>query len=165
MLALNMLSMARASTVMMLLGTCAEASAGCHAADFSVDRIVAIGNEVNTATANLKALQDAPGLKVGDTGLLALAVQMTDRSAVEVALFAGYLTIYSRLDHADDRSATDRLIESSAATSAQSLKGYADYLTVIATGVPQFGAEIRDARDRVRKLQGLFACVIGTPEH
>lgn len=148
----------------LLLGVCAEASAGCHAADLSVDRIAAVGSEVNTATANLKALQDAPGLKAGDTGLLALAAQMTDRSAVESAMFAGYLVIYSRLNHADDRNATDRFIESSAATSAQALKGYADYLTVIATGVPQFGAEIREARDRVRKLQGLFGCASATSE-
>jgi len=121
-------------------------------------------NELDAATANLKALQNAPvGVRGDDSGILALASQMTDRSVVDTVLFIGYLTIYGRLSHGDDRSATDRYIESSATRVGQVLKVMPTTSRCLRQGWLD-SAEIRDARDRVRKLEGLFACAISKAE-
>jgi hypothetical protein len=145
---------------LLLVWAAAPASAGCHAADFTVSQFLAAMRDVNAASEHLNALQVTPGLPVREQGLLAIAVQMTDRSAREVSLFGGYLTIYSRLIHADDRSVTDDFIEFFAPTTWKALKNNADHLTVIAADVPRFGTEVREASDQVRKLQGIFACAM-----
>jgi hypothetical protein len=154
----------RAVAMLLLLGVWGQASADCHAADFTVDKIASVAGGVNTAAANLKALQDAPDLHSSDSGLLALAAQVTDRSASEALSFSGYLVIYGRLQHADDMNATDNFVGSMAPVLGQDLKRYADFLTVVASGSPRFNAEIREARDQVRKLQGLFACATGSSQ-
>lgn len=153
-----------AATVI-VLGVCAEAQAGCHAKDFDTNRTLALLPEVGAAAANLKALQDTPGLRSDESGLLGVSGQLTDRSAAETALFIGYIVIYERLTDSQDRASTDEFIAKAAISSALAMKSYADYLTVVAGAVPRFSAEIRSARDAVRKLETLFACVhSGSPQ-
>jgi hypothetical protein len=101
-----------AATAALLLEARAEASAGCHATDFDAKQIGAVAHEVDAATVNLKALQNLPAdPHSAESWLVTLAAQMTDRAAVETALFSGYLAIYGELKHADDRAATDVFIE------------------------------------------------------
>jgi hypothetical protein len=85
--------------------------------------------------------------------------QVTDRAAVETSLFIGYIIIYGRLTNDQDRVAVDDFITSTASSAASASKKYADFLTIIASSLPRFSAEIRTARDGVRKIETLFACV------
>jgi hypothetical protein len=130
------------------------ALAECHARDFNFDQMMAVSQELNDSTANLKALLVA---ETGN-GLLPVAIQIVDRSAVELLMFAGYITIYNRLINEDDRKATDNFISKTASSTWSTEKGNADYLTLVATGLPQYGNEIRQARDRLRKFQTLLSC-------
>ena len=130
------------------------ARAECHAKDFNFDQMMSVSQELNDSTANLKALQAAGT----GNGLLAVAIQIVDRSAVELALFAGYITIYTGLTNEIDRRVTNNFIGKTAGSSWNTAKGNADYLTLLATGIPQYGNDIRQARDRLRKFQSLFSC-------
>ncbi|MDA8363704.1 MAG: hypothetical protein M0Z84_07760 [Gammaproteobacteria bacterium] len=149
----------KAAIIMMMLGVCTEAQAGCHASDFNVNKMLAAINAVNAATLNLRALQGRPGISNDESDLLGISGQTTDRSAVGVTLFLGYIEIYGRLINEQDRLATDDVIANIASVEASSLKKNADFLTLIASGMPHFSGEIRNARDGVRKLQALFVCV------
>jgi hypothetical protein len=130
------------------------ALADCHARDFNFDQMTAVSRELNDSTENLKALQAAGT----GNGLLPVAIQIVDRSAVELLLFAGYITIYNGLTNEIDRKVTDNFIGKTAGSTLGTAKGNADYLTLVATGLPQYGNEIRQARDRLRKFQALFSC-------
>jgi hypothetical protein len=57
---------------------------------------------------------------------LAVAIQIVDRSAVELAMFAGYLAIHTRLTNEIDRKVTDSFIGNTAGTTWNTAKGYAD---------------------------------------
>jgi hypothetical protein len=116
--------------------------------------MMALAMELNDSSANLKALQ---AVGTGN-GLLPVAIQITDRASVELSMFAGYISIYNQLTNAADRKATDDFIRDNAKVHWESAKGYADFLTLVATGLPTYGDEIRQARDRIRKLQTLFSC-------
>jgi hypothetical protein len=130
------------------------AVAECNARDFNFDQMMTVAQELNDSTANLKALQAAGA----GNGLLPVAIQIVDRSAVELTMFAGYITIYAGLTNEVDRKITDNFIFKTAGSTWNMAKGNADYLTLVATGLPQFGNEIRQSRDRLRKFQTLFSC-------
>lgn len=136
----------------------AIAGGACHAKDLTFDQVITVVQGINEATRNLKALQDAEPSDAGGL-LLAIAYQVSDRASVEGSLAAGYWQLYDRLGTEADRTAADNIISNVIAPSIwQAAKRYADYLTRLASGMPRFGAEIRDARDRVRKLETLFSC-------
>jgi len=133
-------------------------SADCHAKDLDQAQIRAVINEVNEATANLRALQTGSAVGPGAGGPLGVAIQVTDRAAAETALFVGYLQVYERLQLEADRTVTDVAIRVGAKTIWQASQGYADYLTVLANSLPQYAEELRHARDRVRKLTTMLRC-------
>lgn len=116
------------------------------------DQMMVVAQELNDPTANLKALQVAGT----GNGLLPVAIQIVDRSAVELGMFAGYITIYAGLTNEIDLRVTDNFISKTAGSTWNMAKGNADYLTLVATGLPQYGNDIRQARDRLRKFQTLF---------
>lgn len=126
----------------------------CHSKDFNFDRMMAVAQELNDSTENLKALQAASS----GNGLLPVAVQIVDRSSVELTMFVGYITIYSGLTNESDRKFTDSFISKTAGSTGNTARGNADYLTLVATGTPRFANEIILARDRLRKFQALFSC-------
>lgn len=141
------------------------AVAACHATDFDLAAFSQVMGPLNDATTNLKALAASPTTNQGASGLLGVATQITDRAAVEGALFLGYIVIYDGLSTDSDKASTDRLISGFAHSSWESITGYADFLTVVASGLPQYAEEIRAARDRVRKLAGLFSCADDGSRH
>lgn len=106
----------------------------------------------------MKTILNSGRLNTGSNGLLSVANQIADRSAVEGSLFSGYVFIYGQLVNEADRRTTDRFIQGTAEEMWKSSKGNADYLSVISPLVPGYGAEIMQARDRVRELQALFSC-------
>lgn len=131
--------------------------AECHAKDLNFEQMMAVVAELNVSTSNLQALQALPGAATNNA-ILPVAIQITDRASVELSMFAGYIVIYNRLINAADRQFTEDFIKDGAGTKWKSAKEYADFLTRLATGLPQYGEEIRQARDRVRKIQNLFSC-------
>jgi hypothetical protein len=134
-----------------------SAHAECHAKDFDVDQLKTVGGAVDDSKENLDALMSAAS---GTVALLLLgtAKEDADRASEEATMFSVYLLIYRRLTNDADRRTVDDAIRVFAAVIWQSIKKNADSLTVVADKLPQYGAEIRAARDRVRKLQALFSC-------
>jgi hypothetical protein len=107
-----------------------------------------------------KAMTDP--LTADPGGHFAQAIQLTDRASVEGTMFAGYLIIYGRLTHDADRKSADEYISNAAKTMRESSTAYADHLTLVANAAPRYADEIRQARDRIRKLAAIFLCAAST---
>ena len=111
---------------------------------------------IGAATEKLKALQNsmpASARNASQDWLLTLAMAFTDRTAVKATMFTGYVIIYNKLINDADRQSVDAVIGTMSETALGSAKRYADYLTLLATGAPLYGEEIRQARNAVRAWQ------------
>ena len=137
------------------------AHAKCQISDFNVDLLTTTLHEVGSAVENLKVLEASPLDSNNRNGInvLPLAIQMSDRAASEGAMFGNYLLIYEQLLDKRDQDLTAAFILDVAKTSLTAMTSYGDFLTLLASSSPQrYAGEMREARDRVRKLQRQFAC-------
>jgi hypothetical protein len=156
---------AQLCAVIVALTTSKVVQAECHAKNLDVAQITAVVGELNDSTSNMAVLKKAmtDPLTADPGGHFAQAIQLTDRASVEGTMFAGYLIIYSRLTHDADRKSTDEYISNAAKTIRESSTAYADHLTLVASGTPRYADEIRQARDRIRKMAAIFLCAADAP--
>jgi hypothetical protein len=131
----------------------------CHAADFDYGQMSAVIKEVRASVENLVVLVEAA--KKDEMAVVSNAMQVEQSAGDQVGLFSANLILYGHMTTAADRQSVDDMIGRMSVALLANMKSAGDFLTQAAALSALYGGEIREARDRVRKLQALFSCAGG----